>query len=749
MAEQEFVTINLSEPVNGTSRLRFPSSMSEDEIATAIRQFYSDNKEKTFIEKGINAVDKTIDWFKGGQRDETIPLAYQAKLGLPSDKAAKLVTLLATTASDDRLQSGIKKIIPNAEFMKDDFGNLVAISPLYKDGQPTQQFTRFYPNPKGLDVTDLMQASGAVALGQAIAYTGGAAGGVPITGLTGSGLIGLTEAGLVEAISSRLSDAAYKVTDPIYGFFGGVAGKKIADVGAGIVNMFKSKPDALFDANGILKPKVAADLQKAGIDPETVTPDTLAQISAKVNQKIDPLEAKRLVEAETLPVPVPMTAGAVTGSKGQQLFEDMAASGGFGQTAENIMAGQRAKTQDAIQQNIPAIRDEIGKGSETITEIGQAGPGAQEFLVTQRARASKSADDLYTRARSSNPAFMDQAEADVMVDRITNEMSENFEFENIPGTAKFLTQMRDIVSDGADIRKLFALRARITNQSKELGQAGSSAGKLKDLLDDELTSALETALIYGDEAAVLRWKTAIRNYKDFSNTWNSKGGILNILTEETIKDGTKSSLKVSPERASNVIFKASGKLSNNPQVVQQLTTLKNKLPQEQWNQIRQEAFLRLARAGQTQKAGVDSFSGDMFRKELKRLMSDNKGMLKTLFSPKELSLINQFASVSARATGGSVNASNSANASFNALGKLAAAFGATNLGTYMTRAVGINTVRNLYGSARAQISTRGGTTPRPSIGAGPGGAALTDEEIQNAINAQFARTTGAVLGSGR
>jgi hypothetical protein len=725
---------------------QFPDTMSKEDITNAILKYQQN--QPNFLEKGINLVDKTIDWFKGGKREDNIPLANQANLGLGFKDASKLVALLATTASDDRLQSGIKKIIPNAEFDKDDFGNLVAIVPKYKDGKPTQQFTRFYPNPKGLDVTDLMQASGAVTLGQAIAYTGGAAG-VPVTGLTGSGLVGMTEAGLVEAISARLSNAKTKLTDPIYGFFGGVAGKKIADVGAGIVNMFKGNPNALFDANGILKPKVAADLQKAGIDPETVTPDTLAQISAKVNQKIDPLEAQRLVEAETLPVPVPMTSGAVTGSKGQQLFEDMAGSGAFGQTAENIMAGQRAKTQDAIQQNIPAIRDEIGKGSETITEIGQAGPGAQEFLVTQKARASKAADDLYKRARSSSPAFMDQAEADVMVDRITNEMSENFEFENIPGTATFLTQMRDIVSDGADIRKLFALRARITNQSKELGQAGSSAGKLKDLLDDELTSALETALIYGDEAAVLRWKTAIRNYKDFSNTWNSKGGILNTLTEETIKDGTKSSLKVSPERASNVIFNASGKLSNNPQVVQQLTTLKNKLPLEQWNQIRQEAFLRLARAGQTQKAGVDSFSGDMFRKELKKLMSDNKGMLKTLFSPKELSLINQFASVSARATGGAVNASNSANAAFNALGKLAAAFGSTNLGTYMTRAVGINTVRNLYGSARASIATRGGTTPRSSIGAGPGGAALTDEEIQNAINAQFARTTGAIIGSGR
>ena len=724
----------------------FPDTMSREEITNAIKSF-KDNQ-PNFIEKGIDAVDRTIDWFKGGKREDNIPLANKANLGLGVKDATKLVSLLATTASDDRLQSGIKSIIPGAEFDKDQYGNLIAIVPKYKDGLPTQQYTRFYPNPSGLDITDLMQGSGAVALGQAIVGTGGALG-LPTTGLTGSGLVGFTEAGLVEAISSRLSNVKGKITDPIYGFFGGVLGKKIADVGAGILNMFRGSPDKLFDANGMLKPRIAEDLRKAGIDPETVTPDTLAQMSQKVAQKIDPLEAQRVVEADTLPVPVPMTAGAVTGSKGQQLFEDTAASGGFGQTAENIMAGQKKKTQDAIQQNIPAIRDQIGQGSETITDIGQAGPGVQNVLVNQRDAAFQKADNLYTKARSSGPAFMDQTEADLMVDRITNQMSDNFEFENIPGTAKFITQMRDIVSDGADIRKLFALRTRITNQGKELGQAGKSAGQLKDLLDEELTSALETALIYGDEAAVKRWQSAIKNYADFSNTWNSKGGILKTLTEENIQDGTKASLKISPERASNVIFNASGKLSNNPQVVKQLNTLKNRLPREQWNQIRQEAFLRLARAGQTQRAGIDSFSGDMFRKELKKLMSDNKGMLKALFTPKELALINQFANVSARATGGAVNASNSANATFNALGKLAAAFGATNIGTYATRTFGINAFRNLYGSARASISARGGTTPLPSLGAGPGGAAFTDEDLQNQLNAQFARTTGSVLNLGR
>jgi hypothetical protein len=197
MAEEGFITIKLPEPVNGVSQLRFPSTMSQEEMAERVREFTGQSK--NFLQKSIDAIDSTIDWFKGGQREETIPLANQSNLGLPRDKAAKMAGLLATTASDDRLQSGIAEIIPGAQFAKDKFDNLVVISPVYKDGQPTQQFKRFYPNPKGLDVTDLMQASGVLAAANPI-MKGLQVLGAPVKGLLGSGLIGLTESGIIEAI---------------------------------------------------------------------------------------------------------------------------------------------------------------------------------------------------------------------------------------------------------------------------------------------------------------------------------------------------------------------------------------------------------------------------------------------------------------------------------------------------------------------------------------------------------------------
>jgi len=49
-----------------------------------------------------------LEWFQGGKREENIPLIQGAYLGLPEDKARQMTALLTTTASDDRLQSGIK-----------------------------------------------------------------------------------------------------------------------------------------------------------------------------------------------------------------------------------------------------------------------------------------------------------------------------------------------------------------------------------------------------------------------------------------------------------------------------------------------------------------------------------------------------------------------------------------------------------------------------------------------------------------
>jgi hypothetical protein len=732
--EEEFITIELTDG----RTVDFPAGMSKDEMAAALKKLPKGEAQKSFLDRAGDALKSTVDWFKGGQREDNIPLASGAKLGLPKDKAAKMVALLATTASDDRLQSGIKGIMPNAQFDKDQYGNLVVIAPVYREGKETQQYTRFYPNPKGLDATDLMIGSGAMALGEAIAMTGGALG-LPVAGVTGGALIGATEAGVVEAVSSYLTNDKYQYGDIPGGAIGGGLGAKAFELLGKLYRTFKRAPGAVFGTNGELPKNVQDQLRAAGIDPATVTRETMQKIEAQVKAGIDPAEAGRLAEAETLPVPVPLTKGAVTGSQGQQLFENAAEMGGYGSQAESMMRGAREQTQDALQANIPEIRDRIGDGSPTVTGTGQAGAAAQDVLVAQEAAARQRANEMYDAARAKGPAFMDEDAAIAMTGRIETQLSEGFEFVNVPKTAGALNKLKDLVSSGGSIRDMFALRTQVTNLAKEIGSEGAAARQLKNLLDAELGDALDNALIYGDEIAVNAWKSAISNYKDFANTWQSKGGLLKTLTERVSGDGEDLALKVTPEQASNVIFQVtSNRLSTNPKAASNIIKMKNNLPKEEWDMIRQEAFLRITRAGKSQKAGRDVFSGVNFRKEWEKLRTDNPTMINALFTPEERKLITQFANVAARSTGGAVNASNTANSAFNIMGRIMTALGGTGTGRFAMELPFINMARSGYGMARTGSAISGNPSPRAQgSGAGAGGVIANEEELQNYLATEY------------
>ena len=185
-------------------------------------------------------------------------------------------------------------------------------------------------------------------------------------------------------------------------------------------------------------------------------------------------------------------------------------------------------------------------------------------------------------------------------------------------------------------------------------------GKMVRAFDDVMNEAVNRSLLEGDSTAVEKWGKAISNYKAFSDKWKSQGGILRALTEEGMRDG-QIALNVAPEAASNYIFGVSGgKLMSQPAIARDLLTLKKNLPEEQWGMLRQEAFLNLIQRGAG--AVVDGervFSGVKFLKSIDDFSKKNAAAAKALFSPEERALLKQFARVSARATGGAVNASNS------------------------------------------------------------------------------------------
>jgi hypothetical protein len=615
-----------------------------------------------------------MDWFKGGKREETIPLIQGANLGLPEDKARQMTALLATTASDDRLQSGIQKILPNAQFDKDRFGNLVVIAPVYRDGQETQQYTRFYPNPKGLNAVDLMQGAGAVALGQAIAATGGLAG-LPTAGMLGGGLIGMTEAAIVEAASSKLSDDPFQVFDIPIGFFGGALGAKAAQVLGDIVAKVKTRPSTVLDSNGNLKASVRAQLTQLGLDPDNITAELAAKIKGEVRRVGKPEASAALAEAESLPTPVPLTRGEASGSRAQQLFEDQAESGAFGEGTRLFMERQRGLQQEALSENLSQIQRGLG-GQEITT--GQGGKAAQEALATQRAAEKAAATELFNIAKRSGHAFISPNMAGAVADDLRSVM-DDYSLMEIPVVDKIVIDMEEVLATGGDITRLFQLRRQLVNA----GDAGSvtqkAAGEVRQQLDASLKALVDQQLLLGADEAVTAQLAAIRNYADFAKKWKSDG-ILNRLTKQVTRDG-ELVFKEPPENVANYLFGAAGsKLSKGTQMVRDLRTMKANLPEEQWNELRQEAFIHMA--NKARKMGDDGqpvISGSQFQNFWNEMKKNNPDLVSGLFSPEEQRLISRFASVARRATAGAKNYSNTMTTANSLLGLLAEKFGQTSI----------------------------------------------------------------------
>lgn len=710
----------------------FPEDTSEEEIKRVLADVV-----KKETPKGM--VEKTVDWFKGGQREDFIPTAFNANLGLPADKSAKLVALLSTTASDDRLEMGIKNILPKATFDKDQYGNLVVTAPVYRDGKETGQFNRFYPNPAGLDTTDVMIGSGAAALASPVAK-GLQFLGAPIKRMLGGATIGATEAGLVEGVSSYLTGDDYQFSDLVFGAGGGAAGAKVGELLQFVAKSFKQNPKSVIGEDGLMKPRIKAMLTRAGLDPDQVTKELAQDFQARVNAGVDPTQAGRLSEASSLPAPIPLTAGQVTGSKGTQLFEDMAEKGAYGADAERVMSGQREAAKEAILENVPLIQEKLAGGGSVLTQKGLGGAQVQNTLVKSLDQAKREADNLYTAARNTGNANLGLVRGD-FGDTLRGGVRQEFNLSTTPMTNSILDEIDDVLGQGGDIKQLFAIRTQFNNISDPVdARAGKKA---RDLFDQKLKEYADEALIAGDQNTVAAWSKAILNYSDFKSLWDTKGGILKTLTARQGRDGEKLALVVPPEGAAKFILGASNnKLMSAGNITRDLISLKKQLPPADFAAIKQEAFLNLV--DDVSSEGVDgvTFSGTKFLTKW-ATMKKNQTMLKALFSPEDIKLINQFAVVSAKATGGAKNTSNSTPAFSGLIQTLFAALGRTNTARTLMNAPVIQGGANVISGGRARSSIDPtGQIPPNVMSAGTAGVAATTDEGRNLIEEKRRQALG-------
>ena len=682
-------------------------------------------------------LERAGEFLTGANREENIGGPLSLELPMTSGQSAQMTALLATTMSPDRLRSGLQKIEPDVQFREDSFGNLVALWPRKDERGQVTGYQQFYPNPAGLDTSDVMRVSGAVAaatpVGRAVRAVG-----LPTLGVLGGATVGATEAALIEGASSALSGAPYKISDIPYGAVGGAAGEKLARTVQSLVAAVRtSVPQAVVDQAGNLLPQYADIVRKAGLDPNQVSAAVAADIANLTRAGAEGPQAAVTAMSRGLPVPVPMTQGQVSGSGGQQLFEDMVTKGAYGELAAAPMVAQRQRQQTALTQNLDQMLEALRPGSAPIAR-GEGGAGAQASLLAGREAATKEASRLYDVARGTS-ARVDTDAALAVADAMRGAYRQSFNPRTAPTVAALLDDFDAVASTG-DIRSMMQWREQVSSLQRGAPTVDAAASKsVLGQFDARIEEAINSAMLSGDADAVAKWGQAISNYADFASKWKSKGGILNMLTEEVTRDGART-LRVAPEQAADVVFSATASgLAAKTGLPRDLLTLQRNLPKDQWDAMRQEAFIRLmdtARGGM--RGGETQVSGVNFKKAWENLREKNPGVVNGLFTKDEQKLFQQFADVSARATNTLANVSNTAAAASGLIQTIASRFGGTGIAQFLLRVPIAKGLTEAYGGARAVMaaSQRPPAVRTPlTVGAtGAGAAAANTEEGRRQIN---------------
>jgi hypothetical protein len=311
------------------------------------------------------------------------------------------------------------------------------------------------------------------------------------------------------------------------------------------------------------------------------------------------------------------------------------------------MRNFRAGQQDAVRANVPAIQGRISGGAPQVLERGQAGAQAQTALTTMRGAEKAGVDAAYEAARKA-PAGFSGPQA---VQRLYNEIgqaapvAERLSFS--PKAQTLLSELQSITPDenaSLPVRALFDWRRRVSSLANETTDATERAALdgMKRQFDASMEKLAASDLMQGDPAAIEAWKRAIGARSMFGQKWQADDIVERLTTEG-----------VTPEAASNLIFnsKEAGFI-NSPELVSAMRKLKGVLPAEQWNAIREEAFLRLAQQGEGAYSGsTRSFSGVNFKRAWDNFQMKNAPLVREFFGDEERKLISQFAKEAAEATG--------------------------------------------------------------------------------------------------
>lgn len=562
-----------------------------------------------------------------------------------------------------------KSQFPDAPVTQDKFGNYMTLV----DGKPA------YLNRPGISGQDVENFATTGAIAAAPGGVGVRAGRAVLGGLgavagagVGAGVASVGQdilagqAGSQQGVSGEsaainaVGGAGFQALSPIANaIYRGIAGKVTDAAQASRLYTSITGNRSLFDdASQRLTPdgeKLMADL---GIDISTVTPDFSAEFGRQARQAASPADAARSAQAQSLPVPVPLTRGDISRIPDQQMFESQAEKGVYGDVASTVMRQARQDQQAALRGNVEAIQQRLSGGEPAVTQPQQAGQIVQEGLQASAARRKAVVDRLYDRARETEGG-VPLNEAQKLRYIIGNNQAVSDRLSNAPKAMQRLEALDKLTAGGDGsvlVSSLQDWRRATTTLARE-AQDPTEKAALSAMVrefDAALPDMVKAELIQGDPTSVAKWSKAIRARRDWAKKFEGD----DLVQQLTAKEYRGGSIQptVAPEDATKLIFGISDAgLAPKMNMARDLRRVRGILGETSpaWQAMREEAFLRLARAGEgsyVASTQTREFSGAKFAKAVDDALSRNPEVMRTLFTPDERALLNQFKEVAVRVT---------------------------------------------------------------------------------------------------
>jgi len=680
---------------------------------------------KDFAGQAVETVAKApgaaADWLTQKNVDyPELPVGAVPMTATAAQKA-KYIGLLTTTIGDYKLEQGIKNIFPEATTSYDSHGNLLVSLENKDEGGNSLGFSTWYPNPRGLDRSTVLQLAGAVAAVPAVeaglARTFGTG---AVRGYKGAAITAGTEAGGFELGSKSITGLPYDWTVPAAGIVFGPAflgmGKLFGKAGSYLVNKYKDNPASIINPDGTFTAQARNYIEGKGLNPDDLQASLFTEYKKLIDEGYIPEEAVIKAQAAGLPVEVKLTTGQVTRDTGQMLYEDMIAKGATETQASAALRQFYDAQVAAVKANVDEIATGMGAGTRR-----EGAAEAQQILGGQRREALEAANLRYEEARAAQQTFLDPSSARGFADSLDTTL-ESFSPITTPKAWNLVDELKEGLRNGMDVEQIHIRRQQLTSASKEAGPEGAAARAAIDALDDYLDDVVSANLflqedMFGNPAdtdAIRLWKDAINTWSGFKQRWETKG-ILKALTDEEMIDG-QLQFKVAPEDAANYIFGNSFLgLQNKRNIARDVRVLREQLSPEDWLNLRGEVVVKLLDGSLTNasEASARGVSGKLST-DWANVRNNNKGLIDELFTAEEQGIITSLANVTGRIANRTQNRSNSGAAIGNLVGRLWNSFG----GTVPAQAIAPVIAMTLGPSVRSVRSgaARQGrmTTPTPS-----------------------------------